>query len=502
MSIAFAGTREGLERQARAVLEDRRRDKEWGVRRFTAQEQQEPVLRCGRRGCLVLGGNRGGKTVVGAAETAYRLLGTHPFKSTHKPPIKVWACSQDLPGSSDTPHKQLEELRRWIPKDALRGGSWETAYSPSGRTLNLKNGSLVVFKGYDQGPLKFESDAIHWAWLDEEPEDKSIWTSVLLRLADYSGGWMITATPVLSLYGKGWLEGLYDAYNNDRDGVGFELHQLYSYENPHLSTGVLDELFSNLSTEERAVRESGAFARLSGRVLSELASRHIAPPFYPPASWRHYLVLDFGFSNPSAGLFAAADPDGRLWLWWEHYQAGWRPDQHMAAYHAYWSAFCAHWKALGEEPPELDVLADPAGFYRKSSSTGHETPSDIEEYLVMADTLGARWFRPRKASNADPFAYRVKRFLSADMLRVCSNLKSWRWEAERWIYKRQRDGLAAQELPAPEAPVDRDNHLMDCTRYLANERPDPVAPTLPEPDPRSLRAHQLMRQGDGKRDER
>src|SRR5437764_10329658 len=86
-----------------------------GIRHFKAQEQQVPVLRCRKRGCLVLGGNRGGKTVTGAVETVYRLLGDHPEKPVHRPPIKVWAVSQDLPGVTDQPHKQLEELRRWLP---------------------------------------------------------------------------------------------------------------------------------------------------------------------------------------------------------------------------------------------------------------------------------------------------------------------------------------------------------------------------------------------------
>ena len=325
---------------------------------FQAQEQQLPVLQCRKRGCLVLGGNRGGKTVTGAAEAAYRLLGDHPAKEVHRPPIKVWAASQDMPGTSDQPHKQLDELRRWIPKEALRGGSWQEAFSPMARVLTLANGSVVVFKSYNQDLLKFESDAIHFAWLDEEPDDKRIWSSILLRLADYDGAWMITATPVLSLQGRGWLEELWE--RRREPDCGFETHQLFSNRNPHLPAGVLDELFANLTEEERQVRAFGAFARLGGRVLDEFdPSLHLVAPFPLARDWRHYLVIDPGWTR-TAPLFAAVDREGRLWLYDEQYEGQRRPAEHMQVLHLLWQL---HGK------PDYDVLMDPAAFALKRTTT-------------------------------------------------------------------------------------------------------------------------------------
>lgn len=448
-----------------------RRLNEGGIRYFEAQAQQKPVLRCQARGCLVLGGNRAGKTVTGAAEAVFRLLSDHPYKKVHEPPIKMWACSQDLPGVSDQPHKQLEELRRWLPSASLRGGSWRTAWSPMARVLTLANGSVVVFKGYDQGLLKFESDAIHFCWFDEEPEDKRIWSSCLLRLADYNGSWLISATPVLSLQGKGWLEELWE--RRHQAGCGYEVHQLFSYGNPHLSAEVLDELFGHLTREERAVRAYGTFARVGGRVLSEFdPSRHLAQvEFLPPREWRHYLVIDPGW-NKAGHLFAAVDPRGRIWLYAEHYQGEWRPEQHMEVLQAMWRAFGR---------PDYDVLMDPAGFSIKRTTTGRESPSDAAEYLAAATSMGATWFNPRPADNGDPYAWRVKRYLQADLLRVFPSLTWWRWEQERWTRQRERDSAAARERAVPDRPIDRYNHLMDPTRYLCNELPDPLA--QPEPQP-------------------
>jgi hypothetical protein len=213
-------------------------------------------------------------------------------------------------------------------------------------------------------------------------------------------------------------------------------------------------------------------------VLSEFdPGRHLARrEFLPPREWRHYLVIDPGW-NKAGHLFAAVDPGGRIWLYAEHYQGEWRPEQHMAVLHGMWSAF---------GKPEYDVLMDPAGFSIKRTSTGRESPSDAAEYVAAATRLGAAWFSPRPADNGDSYAWRVKRYLQADLLRVFPSLTWWRWEQERWTRQRERDGAAARERAVPDRPIDRHNHLMDPTRYLCNELPDPQP--QPEPQPFSAAA--------------
>jgi phage terminase large subunit-like protein len=485
VDLSPSDPREALLLRVRAREALKRRRAEGGIRYFRpSSEEQERALRFTKRGALVIGGNRSGKTEVGAAETVYRLLGNHPFKPTHRPPIRVWACSQDLPGVKDQPHTQLEKLRKWLPRDALRGGSWEKSYSPMARTLNLANGSQVEFKGYDQGLLKFESSAVHWIWLDEEPPDKRIWSSCLLRLLDYSGQWMLTATPVLSLQGKGWIEELWDA-RLDPD-CGFDWFQLFTLNNTYLPRGEAEALFANLTDEERAVRANGAFARLGGKVLAEFdPARHLCDPWLPPASWRHYLVIDPGGRNPTGGLFAAADPDGGLHLYAEHYLADELPAFHVGLMHAVWVAL---W--TGQAPPELDVLIDPAGWSRERTIAGGQLDrSVVEEYQIAARDLGWTGFNPRPAVNVDVFAWRVKRYLKAGLISIGRHLQWWQWEADRWTYQSQRSGLVASEKELPNRPIDKFDHLAgSCTRYLVNELPEPLAAPVETPDPRSPEA--------------
>jgi hypothetical protein len=234
--------------------------------------------------------------------------------------------------------------------------------------------------------------------------------------------------------------------------------------------------------QEYPANAEEAFVSTGGRVLSEFVAQrapqgHLVADFLPPRTWRHFLVIDPGW-NTAGHLFAAVDPDGRLWLYGEHYAGELLPADHMAVLHALWGVY---------GKPVYDVLMDPAGFSIKRTTTGHEHPSDADEYRAAAEKLGAEWFAPRPANNGDPMAYRVKRYLAADLVRVCEGMQWWRWEAARWVRQAPRAGLAASEKRLPEKPVDRNNHLMDPTRYLCNELPDPLP--VPKEAPGPLQRH-------------
>lgn len=460
-----------------------------GIRYFEPQQQQQAVLDAKLKGSLVLGGNRSGKSVVGAVRAVRIGIGEEPRK---RKPRTIWCCSQELPGGDDKPHTQLEELRRWMPQDALRGGHWSTAYSTLSRTLTLKNGVRYVFKGYDQDLLSFESASVSHIWFDEEPTRAEIFSSCLLRLVDSGGTWAMTLTPVLSLQGKSVIaEKLWEARAEGAAGVSpygpYETFQLYTSDNPYLPADEVQHLQS-LPEEEKQVRLYGAFARLGGRVLSEFdPARHLVDDFLPPAGWRHYLVIDPGW-NTAAHLWAAVDEMGRIWLYAEHYAHEMRPDENVTVLDAMWNGFATVW---GDKPWRISAPMDPAGFSPKRTTTGHESPSDAEEYTAAARSMGATWLRPIKADNSDNYAWRVKRYLQADMLFVCRGLKWWQWEQERWTRQKERTGSLANERAVPDEPIDRFNHLMDCTRYLVNELPDPLA--LPPPPLSMLDRHHAHR---------
>jgi hypothetical protein len=60
-----------------------------------------------------------------------------------------------------------------------------------------------------------------------------------------------------------------------------------------------------------------------GQVFSEWRyDRHVVPRFTIPDEWRRIAGIDYGYKAPWAVVWAAVDPDGRLWLYGEEYESG------------------------------------------------------------------------------------------------------------------------------------------------------------------------------------
>lgn len=439
--------------------------------------EQQNALRSRSKGTLIVGGNRSGKTCVGAVRAVARAIEREVCGYSPKRARRIWCISQELPDMSrdtDKPHTQLEEIRRWLPSASLRGQSWGRSWSPGAHTLTLDNGSKFEFKSYDQDALAFESAAVDHIWFDEEPTRRSIFTSCRLRLVDRRGTWDMTLTPILSLEGKGAVaEHLWDDRVGAEERGEYTCYQLLTSRNIHLPQDEVKSLES-LPEEERQVRLYGAFARLGGRVVNEFdPTRHIIADFIPPVYEPHTLTIDPGWKT-AAHYFDAVDRRGAVRLYDELYVHEMPIPERMAHLHRMW-------RLHGE--PDIDVIMDRAAFSKtRQGGSEREMPSDADEYRAAADKLGATWFIPRPCIKADPQAYRVNRYFASDMLFVCRSLKWWLWEQERWTRQREREGGLATERAIPEMPIQRYDHAMDCTRYRINELPEPT----PDAPPRNL----------------
>lgn len=223
-----------------------------------------------------------------------------------------------------------------------------------------------------------------------------------------------------------------------------------------------------LFAQEYPLTADEAFLSSADRVLSSLVFEpapvgHLVPDFIPPRTWKHYCIIDPGLRR-FAALFAAVDPDGRAWLWAEHYESRWKPEQHMQFLHGLWE--------YGGSP-EIRVLMDPAGFDKMRTTSGHEHDSYADEMRTAAGKIGAKWFKPAPADNRDPGALRGDRWLATRQMFICSGLESFLWEARRWTLRREQTGRAAEEQRDSDRPRNRDDHLMDCYRYLCNALPEP-----------------------------
>lgn len=93
-------------------------------------------------------------------------------------------------------------------------------------------------------------------------------------------------------------------------------------DNPHMNPEYASDLLA-LSGQMREAFLEGNWDVFAGQMFPELSrDRHVVPPFEPPQSWRRYVGVDWGFTNPWAVGWFAVDEDGRVWLYREIYETG------------------------------------------------------------------------------------------------------------------------------------------------------------------------------------
>jgi phage terminase large subunit-like protein len=113
--------------------------------------------------------------------------------------MKHWeppfACRLVTPDSNRTFEAAAEIIRKWCPKDQLKGGRWDTAYQKQRGLLRMENGSFFEFMSAEQDLDKFGGSARHRIHYDEEPP-KQIRQECQMRLVDYGGGEVFSMTPL------------------------------------------------------------------------------------------------------------------------------------------------------------------------------------------------------------------------------------------------------------------------------------------------------------------
>jgi hypothetical protein len=87
-----------------------------------------------------------------------------------------------------------------------------------------------------------------------------------------------------------------------------------------------NEYIRNLSGLPEKLRKAyleGDWTVFAGQAFGEWRyDRHVIQPFTIPDTWRRYNGIDGGFRAPWCTMWAAEDPDGRVWFYREIYESG------------------------------------------------------------------------------------------------------------------------------------------------------------------------------------
>lgn len=396
----------------------------------------------------LLGGNRTGKTSVGAYEATVHATGLYPeWWQGHRfqRPNSGWVGGDTSKTVKEIIQAKLlgrptEPGTGMIPEHLIVNRIAKSGVSEAVETLYVRHKSggtsIITFKSYDQKRISFQGTSQDWIWLDEEV-DEAIYTECVMRTmktSDFAGGivWL-TFTP---LQGISEVVQLYlpDGVTPDKERglvlVGWE-------DIPHLDEKEKAERIRKIPPYQRDARTKGIPQLGAGAIYPIPEDDILVKPFEIPKHYRRAYGLDVGggYSEVSTGgtgaVWAAQNPDTQVsYLYDEYFRAGAEPSVHAAAI-----------KARGAWIPGA---IDPAARGRSQI--------DGRELLQMYIDLGLELTTANNAVEAG--IYSVWDGLSSGQLKVFTTMQ--RWRAERNLYRRDAKGRIVKEK----------DHLMDATRYL------------------------------------
>ena len=427
---------------------------------------------------LLFGGNQSGKSRAAAFEISCWLRGEHPYRRVPSAPTQVWCISAEystleagiyrhlcdtLEGPGLIPDWEIERLGPKIPGHDL----------PS--FVELKIGSRVTFKsakGGEDARMKFQAAAIHLISIDEEI-DVAAWIELKMRTLATGGNFIISATLVESY---DWIVELED--RADKGVKGYFVTRLHTEKNPYLDTETVVAIKADLSKDELEVRYYGKSRRSIGLVYNTFSEqRHVCKPFPIPQNWTRWMALDPGIRT-FAGLWIAISPDNKACAYREIYEhnsplwevartikaaEGWKFNQGLTETFGHY----VFEEADGCEYIARRVIDDKPGSRLVTGDQG--VMDQLHERYGILTTPADKSKRPGIEE--------CRHWLENDF-KVFSTCENFIQEIKRY---RIRSAETKRDRNEPiDEPVKKQDHLMDCWRYIAMERPVYEVEHLPE----------------------
>lgn len=392
---------------------------------------------------ICLGGTGSGKTAAAAFKVAQHVLETPPPRDN----CPFWIVGEVLDQICQV--AWLEKLEPLIPESEILGVVWHRRARrwPSAVMLRRpesdqrdKCGWVLEFKSYEQGLGGLKAVSIGGYWFNEEVPFHHV-AEVQGRCRDYdSPGWA-DFTPI-ECKDPEWPE----AYENPPEGWRF--YHLNNLRNNYLSDGWAERFLAGIPEDMRPLRQIGSFTVLRGAVYKEWRKHlHVRSASWIEERiqphWPRIRGLDFGFNNPFACEWVARDPDGRYYVYDEHYEA-----QKLNVHHAdeinarvwdysqpwYGPTYSDHDAQQRAEFAEHGIYCTPAN---KSINQGIECIRKL--LMVQGDGLPRLFVSER-----------------------CKNL-IWEFPKYRWP-----DGSVSRN-PA-DTPIDKDNHCLAGGTMITTKR--------------------------------
>jgi phage terminase large subunit-like protein len=313
----------------------------------------------------------------------------------------------------------------------------------------------MEFMSYEQDVDKFGGTSRHFIWFDEEPP-QDIFEECLTRLIDTDGDWFITMTPLQEMswtYNTLYLPGL-------NKKIDIDIIAADTYENPHIKQEAFERLTLTMSDESKATRRTGTYISHTGLIYGESFKRekNVCPDLVQSDrfqilkdDWSHFQMMDHGYTNYTAILFAAYNEDGKIIIYDEIYE-------HKKIVRDLAQLWRERREALGISTKYS--VGDPA-IRSKDPIKGSSVQSEYGEngiYIALGNndvqsgiTLVQRMFREQQL------------IITQRCEKLLDELSQYRWD--RHLTK------ARDRKNTKETPVKKNDHAMDALRYGIMSRP-------------------------------
>ena len=407
-----------------------------------------------------LGGNRSGKTTAGILDDIIQccdrsVIPDHLIDyKRFEPPFH---CRIICPGEDLLFGVVHQKFREWCPKGQLVGDRFDKAYEKSRGILHFKNGSFIDFLTYGQELDKFGGTAKHRIHYDEEPP-RAIRQESKMRLMDYKGADEIfTMTP---FSGMDWMfDEIWEPWQKGTLEEAIVV-VVDMDENPYLDDDQKRRLIKGYSKEELEARKSGRFVHFAGMIYGEFdRNLHVIPELdeVPPGS-RVYIGIDPGMRHQAAVIWTYLSPEDTMVVFDELALQGHTVKQvceKIKARNTKWGQK-AESGAIAPLSPDWYVI-DPS-----ARNIMHQTGrSDQDEYRAAGIVTILAQNSVTAGINSVKERLQAHRLLvTANCTETLAQFRKYRWTTP-----------IKSENEAKEAPVKKDDHLMDALRYVVASRP-------------------------------
>jgi phage terminase large subunit-like protein len=424
---------------------------------------------------IVAGGNRSGKTEVGAALTTAWAEGKEYFRGD-----PAWSWVKDLP-IPDKPAKNIwlvgldyKVLQNVIWREKLVQGSAHPGFLPkdasvanirdSDKQIFFENGTVITGMSADSGREKFQSASVDYIWIDEEC-DVEIFDECYQRTVDCGGKIVVTVTPLIDIASgvkTPWIFNLFEDMKAGRKDIKFV--NLSVLDNPIVPQAEKDALCEKWKghPEERA-RLFGEFVRRSGLIYPMWDRKLHIKRTNPPQEWKRIVSIDPAATGVTAALFCAIDSSNNLHIYREYYQANLTVGEHVRNIES---------RRLGDSIDSW--LIDPKWgqqrnaethktgqqLYRDAGGPGRGLPVRLAEVGEDYGLLASMEYMQATANGASDRHPKV--WIDPSCTNFIDEIEHYTWD---------RFAQGPLKGLSKEKPMKRNDHCMNAYQYLCAQKP-------------------------------